>query len=190
MPGMIYETSKLHPINGITYRGKDLYEIRDSAPRAPGGSEPIPEGVLWLLLTGEFPSESELKAFQEELYQRGRLTDEQETLIKSFPKDMHPMTQLSAGILACQPGSKFAKAYHEGIHKSKYWDPTYEDALDVCAKVSRIAALIFHNCYKDVRFYLFLYIFRSRTSQIVIQISTMVPTSPTNSVSQIRPSGN
>lgn len=63
MPGMIYETSKLHPINGITYRGKDLYEIRDSAPRAPGGSEPIPEGVLWLLLTGEFPSESELKAF-------------------------------------------------------------------------------------------------------------------------------
>lgn len=152
MPGMIYETSKLHHINGITYRGKDLYEIRDAAPRAQGGSEPIPEGILWLLLTGEFPSESELREFQNELYQRGRLTDEQEALIKSFPKDMHPMTQLSAGILACQPGSKFAKAYHEGIHKSKYWDPTYEDALDVCAKVSRIAALIFHNCYKDVLF--------------------------------------
>ena len=37
MMGMIYETSKLHPINGITYRDKNLYEIRDQSPRAPGG---------------------------------------------------------------------------------------------------------------------------------------------------------
>ena len=71
MPGLLYETSKLHHINGITYRGKDLYEIRDNAPRAPGGSEPLPEGVLWLLLTGEFPSQSELESFQDELYGRG-----------------------------------------------------------------------------------------------------------------------
>jgi citrate synthase len=57
------------------------------------------------------------------------------------------MTQFSMGVLACQKESKFAKAYHQGIHKSKYWDPTYEDALDVCAKVSRIAAIVFHNSY-------------------------------------------
>lgn len=25
MPGMMYETSKLHPVNGINYRGYDLY---------------------------------------------------------------------------------------------------------------------------------------------------------------------
>jgi len=36
------------------------------------------------------------------------------------------------------------------VHKSKYWESTYEDALDVCAKVSRIAALVFNNSYKDV----------------------------------------
>jgi len=59
------------------------------------------------------------------------------------------MTQLSMGVLACQPMSHFAKAYNEGIHKSKYWGPTFEDALDVCARVSRIAAIIFNNCYKD-----------------------------------------
>ena len=29
LPGMLYETSKLHPINGITYRGYDLFQIRD-----------------------------------------------------------------------------------------------------------------------------------------------------------------
>lgn len=61
MPGLLYETSKLHHLDGITYRGKDLYQIRLQGPKAPGGSEPIPEGALWLLLTGEFPNSSELE---------------------------------------------------------------------------------------------------------------------------------
>ena len=151
MMGLLYETSKLHPINGINYRDLDLYQIRDEAPRAPGGSQPLPEGVLWLLLTGEFPSNHELKQFQHELFERGRLSDEEEALIKAFPPEMHPMTQFSMGVMACQPSSKFAKAYNEGIHKSKYWEPTLEDALDVCAKVSRIAALVYSNSYKSVR---------------------------------------
>ena len=149
MPGLLYETSKLHHLDGITYRGKDLYQVREQSPKAPGGSEPLPEAALWLLLTGEFPSPSELKEFQTELFNRGKLPDDVEALIKSFPKTMHPMTQLSMGVLACQPYSKFAKAYSEGVHKSKYWESTFEDALDVCARVSRIAAIIFHNCYHD-----------------------------------------
>ena len=147
MLGLVYETSKLHHINGITYRGYDLFEIVDKAPKAKGGSEPIPEGILWLLLTGEFPNEKEIVEFQEDIYKRGELSADTEKLIQSFPKDMHPMTQLSMGVLACQPQSKFAKAYDEGIHKSKYWESTYEDALDLCAKVSRVAALIFNNKY-------------------------------------------
>jgi len=36
--GMLYETSKLHNIKGINYRGLDLFEIRKSAPKAPGGT--------------------------------------------------------------------------------------------------------------------------------------------------------
>ena len=75
MTGILYETSKLHPIQGINYREKDLYEIREQAPRAPGGSEPLPEGVLWLLLTGEFPDKHEMEAFQAELFKRGQLTE-------------------------------------------------------------------------------------------------------------------
>ena len=38
MMGLLYETSKLHPINGINYRDLDLYQIRDEAPKAPGGN--------------------------------------------------------------------------------------------------------------------------------------------------------
>lgn len=38
LPGMLYETSKLHPDNGISYRGKDLFEIRKDGPKTvPGG---------------------------------------------------------------------------------------------------------------------------------------------------------
>jgi hypothetical protein len=38
LPGMLYETSKLHHEDGITYRGKDLFEVRKNAPKTiPGG---------------------------------------------------------------------------------------------------------------------------------------------------------
>jgi citrate synthase len=47
---------------------------------------------------------------------------------------MHPMTQFSIGVMACQPESIFAQKYRDGLHKSKYWEYTYEDALNVIAK--------------------------------------------------------
>jgi citrate synthase len=149
LPGMHYETSKLDAMDGIFYRGHSLWDVQKKGPKSIENGEPIPEGVLWLLLTGEFPSESEIKGFKEEIYKRGALTDEQENLIKAFPKDMHAMTQFSAGVMMCQPDSHFMSAYHGGVHKSKYWESTFEDALDVCAKVSRIAAIVFHNKYGD-----------------------------------------
>lgn len=83
------------------------------------------------------------------MYRRGQLTPEEERMIKSFPKDMHPMTQFSAGVLMCQKRSKFVEAYNNGIHKVDYWKPTMEDALDLCARVSRIASIIYHNCFGD-----------------------------------------
>ena len=78
LPGMMYETSKLDANEGISYRGHKLFAIREKAPKAIPGGEPIPEGVLWLLMTGDFPSDSEIKEFREDLYQRGQLTQAQE----------------------------------------------------------------------------------------------------------------
>ena len=105
LPGMLYETSKLHHIDGIEYRGYDLFKVRELAPKTVPGGQPIPEGVLWLLLTGSFPNEKEIGEFKEDMFRRGQLTADEEKLIKSFPKNMHPMTQFSAGVLACQPRS-------------------------------------------------------------------------------------
>lgn len=62
---------------------------------------------------------------------------------------MHPMAQFSAGLLVCQPDSHFARSYREGLHKSKYWEPIFEDVIDVCAKSARIAALVYQNHYGD-----------------------------------------
>ena len=149
MPGMLYETSKLHHIEGIRYRGCDLFQIMEKAPTAKNGEQPLPEAILWLLLTGEFPTNDEIIDFQAEMFRRGKLTQEEKRLISSLPNHMHPMTQLQAGVLICQPRSHFAEAYQMGIQKHRYWEPTLEDCLDLCAKVARIAAIIYHNCYGD-----------------------------------------
>lgn len=38
LTGLLYESSKLCPVSGITYRGKDLYEIKDGSPKIGGSS--------------------------------------------------------------------------------------------------------------------------------------------------------
>ena len=47
-----------------------------------------------------------------------------------------------------QPESRFAAEYQKGIHKSKYWQPFFEDTLTLIAKLPAVAALIYRNTYK------------------------------------------
>ncbi|MDV7390078.1 hypothetical protein RZS08_01940, partial [Arthrospira platensis SPKY1] len=55
LKSMIYETSALDPNEGIRFRGYSIPELEEKLPSAPEGSEPLPEGLFWLLLTGELP---------------------------------------------------------------------------------------------------------------------------------------
>lgn len=48
-----------------------------------------------------------------------------------------------------QPTSEFSKAYSKGLHKSKYWDPMYEDSLNLIAKLPAIAAHIYRTTYRE-----------------------------------------
>ena len=57
------------------------------------------------------------------------------------------MTQLAVGTLAMQSGSKFAQAYAEGLHKSRYWEPVLEDSLDLIARLPALAARIYRRTY-------------------------------------------
>jgi len=146
---MIYETSLLDPEEGIRFRGYSIPELQEKLPHAEGGQEPLPEGLLWLLLTGELPTEAQTTALSKELAERSALPAHVTELIRNFPKGMHPMTQFSMAIMGCQTESKFAKAYHDGVHKREYWNYWYEDTMDIIAKLPQIAGLIYRCSFHD-----------------------------------------
>lgn len=149
---MYYETSLLDANEGIRFRGYSIPELQQKLPtfKGPAGQgEPLPEALIWLLLTSEIPSVEQTRALTEDLRKRSKLPAHVEPLIRSLPKTMHPMTQLSLALLACQTESKFAKAYEKGVNKKEYWEHTLEDVLDVIAKLPEIAALIYRCTFKD-----------------------------------------
>jgi len=146
---MIWDTSLLDAEEGIRFRGHTIPELQAKLPAAKEGGEPLPEGLMWLLLTGELPTTEQAKELTELLHSRAELPAHVEATIRAFPKDMHPMTQFSSAVLAMQTGSKFAKAYQDGVAKSEYWRYTLEDVIDVVAKLPRVAALIYRNTYHD-----------------------------------------
>jgi len=61
VPGMVTETSKLDPAEGIRFRGYSIPELREKLPKAPGGNEPLPEGIFYLMLLGDLPTEEEVQ---------------------------------------------------------------------------------------------------------------------------------
>ncbi len=146
---MVTETSALDPVEGIRFRGFNIPELREKLPKAPGGEEPLPEGIFYLLLTGELPTEDDVKEITEEWRKRSPLPDYLIDILKTIPKDTHPMTQFSQGILALQKESIFTKKYREGLSKMEYWDPVYEDAMNLLAKLPLIASYIYRKTYKN-----------------------------------------
>jgi len=46
MVGMVTETSRLDAEEGIRFRGYSIPELRKQLPKAPGGTEPLPEGIF------------------------------------------------------------------------------------------------------------------------------------------------
>merc|ERR1712060_285777 len=84
-----------------------------------------------------------------DLHSRSKLPDHVPAMIANFPKGMHPMTQFSSAILACQTDSVFAAEYAKGCHKSTYWEHAYEDILNLLARLPEIAALIYKCTYSD-----------------------------------------
>lgn len=146
---MYYETSLLDAQEGIRFRGYSIPELQEKLPSFIPGGEPLPEALIWLLLTSEIPTAEQTKSLTDELRSRATLPAHVEPLIRSFPKNMHPMTQMSMALLACQTDSKFAKAYAAGAGKATYWEHTLEDVLDVMAKLPEISALIYRCTFKD-----------------------------------------
>lgn len=147
--GLVWEGSVLDPVEGIRFRGRTIPDIRKELPKAAGGDEPLPEALFWLLLTGEVPTALETKALSEDLAARSKLPKHVEELLDRCPANLHPMAQFSIAINALETESEFARAYASGVHKKEYWKYTFEDSINLLAKLPTIAAKIYRNVFKD-----------------------------------------
>lgn len=147
--GMIWEGSVLDPDEGIRFRGYTIPECQKKLPAADNGEEPLPEGLFWLLVTGEIPTSEQVKLISAEWAARATLPDFVEEIIDRCPNTLHPMSQFALAVTALQHESSFAKAYAAGLNKTEYWDHTYEDSMDLIAKLPNIAGRIYRNVYKD-----------------------------------------
>lgn len=144
---MVYETSALDPEEGIRFRGFSIPELRDKLPKAAGGEEPLPEGLFYLLLTGDLPTAADVAAVGAEWRSREALPDYVKQTLDALPVTTHPMTQFSIGINALQNSSIFARKYREGLSKYELWDPMFEDAMNLMAALPLLAAYIYRRSY-------------------------------------------
>jgi citrate synthase len=146
---LVTDISYLDPNEGIRFRGYTIPETLAALQKVPGRDMPTVESFLWLLLTGDIPTEEETKEVVEEFKKRSKTPEYVFDMLRAMPKDSHPMAMFSAAIVAMQRESVFVKKYHEGISKMEYWEPTLEDALNLWAKLPQIAAFIYRWKYKD-----------------------------------------
>ncbi|XP_023738822.1 citrate synthase, mitochondrial isoform X2 [Lactuca sativa] len=149
MIGLLWEISLLDPDEGIRFRGLSIPECQKVLPAAKPGGEPLLEGLLWLLLTGKVPTTEQVNALSKELRTRAIIPDHVYKAINALPITAHSMTQFTTSVMALQVQSEFAKAYESGIHKSKYWEPTFEDSLSLIAQLPVVAAYIYRRIYKN-----------------------------------------
>jgi citrate synthase len=134
--GMICDTSVVEPDKGLIIRGTPILEMTDW----------LPEQILFLLLTGEKPSEEELKSLQEDLSSRSEVPSYVWDVFAAMPKESHPMAMLDTGILVMQRESEFARRYSE-MAKTEYWEAALEDALNILARIPGIAAGMYRMRY-------------------------------------------
>ncbi len=146
---LVTETSSLDPERGIRFRGYPIPELRDRLPKAPGGTEPLPEGLFYLMLVGELPTEEDVKNISKEWRKRSDVPAGVFKTLDALDSDTHPMTQFSIGVMAMQSDSKFAKAYSEGVNKKDLWEYMYEDVMNLIARLPRIAAYIYNKKYRN-----------------------------------------
>lgn len=85
---------------GIRFRGKTIPECQEQLPKAPGGSEPLPEGLFWLLVTGEVPTQEQVTELSKDWAARSAIPEFVEEILDRCPPTLHPMSQFSLAVTA------------------------------------------------------------------------------------------
>ncbi len=145
---LVTDISYLDPMEGIRYRGYTLPEVFEKLPKPPGAEMPYVEALWFLLLTGDIPTDQEMKGVLTDFANRRTVPRYVWDVIDAFPAESHPMAILSAAVTTLQRESRFNICYQKGISKMDYWDSTYEDATNLMAKMPLIGAYIYNKLYK------------------------------------------
>lgn len=147
--GLVTETSLLDAQEGIRFRGHSIPELRQKLPKAPGGQEPLPEGLFHLMLLGDMPTDEQVQHLTSVWQRRSHVPNHVFATIEALPVSSHPMTQFVVAIMALQTESEFAAGYANGMSKKDYWNAVFDDSMDLIARLPRIAAYIYRRKYKD-----------------------------------------
>ncbi|MEA3446058.1 MAG: citrate (Si)-synthase [Bacteroidota bacterium] len=146
---LVTDISYLDPDEGIRYRGYTLPEVFEKLPKPKDKEMPYVEGLYYLLLTGDIPNEVQVNDIADEFKKRRILPRYVYEVIDAYPCCSHPMAIFSSAIMTLQRESFFNKKYQVGIAKAEYWDSTYEDALNLLAKLPEIASYIYWKLYRE-----------------------------------------
>ena len=143
---LLTDISYVDPAEGIRFRGMTIPEVLKALPKARGGKMPMVGGLYYLLIVGEVPTKEQALEVEAEWAKRATVPDYVFKMLKSMPKETHPMTLLSQAVLALQNESVFTRKYHS-MKRDAYWDAALEDSLNLTAKLSLIAAFIYRMKY-------------------------------------------
>jgi len=147
--GLVSETSLLDAQEGIRFRGYSIPELQQKLPKAEEGNEPLPEGLFYLMLLGELPTDDDVQHISSVWQRRSHVPTHVFQTIDALPLSAHPMTMFVTGIMALQTESHFAAEYAKGLSKKDYWNPMYDDAMDLIARLPRIAAYVYRRKYRN-----------------------------------------
>ena len=147
--GLVSETSLLDAKEGIRFRGYSIPELQKALPKHNGGTEPLPEGLFYLMLIGELPDEEAVAYITSSWQRRSHVPNHVFAAIDALPVTAHPMTMFVTGIMALQTESNFQRRYAEGMSKKDYWDAVFDDSMDLIARLPRVAAYIYRRKYHN-----------------------------------------
>ncbi len=112
-------TSFVTPTEGVHYCGYPIAELATFAP----------EDIIYLLFNKELPTPEQSREIRSELAARATIPGDVESVLKTLPRDGHPMDWLSVGIHTLGM-----------LETTNDWR---EDAMNLIARMPRLMGLIF-----------------------------------------------
>src|SRR6201989_711818 len=89
--GLVSETSLLDAQEGIRFRGYSIPQLQQKLPKAKGGGEPLPEGLFYLMLIGDLPTEEDASHITSVWQRRSHVPNHVFAAIEALPLNTHPM---------------------------------------------------------------------------------------------------